>query len=143
MSLPILVALVVMGISIAVAAVHFTGGSVKARLTDSEQARIRFWEDFPDEEIAEVHLTRNAAAAILELDGSRLGIVQRFGDKFLTRIVSAKDVAYIGMLREGTVLLKFHDFTWGGGEFRFAQEETPRIVRNVLGYAHKRARKLF
>jgi len=47
MSLPVLVAIVVLGIALSVAAVHFTGGSKTATLIDPDQASRRFAEDFP------------------------------------------------------------------------------------------------
>ena len=49
------VAFVVIGIAVAVAAVHFTGGSTRAKLAVPEQALDRFREDFPDEKIAAVY----------------------------------------------------------------------------------------
>ena len=49
MSLPVLVALVVVGIALSVAAVHFTGGTTIATLANADQALARFAEDFPDE----------------------------------------------------------------------------------------------
>lgn len=49
MSLPVLVALVVFGIALSVAAVHFTGGTRTATLADADQALSRFAQDFPDE----------------------------------------------------------------------------------------------
>ncbi|WP_348524655.1 hypothetical protein [Mesorhizobium huakuii] len=46
MSLPVLVAIVVLGIALSVAAVHFTGGSKAATLANPDQALHRFAEDF-------------------------------------------------------------------------------------------------
>lgn len=132
MSLPILVAMVVIGITAAVLAVHLTGGSVKARLAGPDQARNRFAEDSPDEPVLAVRLTSDAETAFLELGDERMGIVQVFGDKFLTRIVSHKDVARIDAPGPAVVSIRLRDFTWGGGEFSFDDEETASAVMRAL-----------
>jgi hypothetical protein len=132
MSLPILVAMVVIGITAAVLAVHLTGGSAKARLAGADQARNRFAEDFPDEEVLAVRLTSDAETAFLQLRDERMGIVQVFGDKFLTRIVTPKDIARISSSGQAVVSIGLHDFTWGGGEFRFADEDAANAVMRVL-----------
>ncbi len=137
MSLPILVAMVVIGITAAVAAVHLTGGSMKARLAGAEHARSRFAEDYPDEIPLAVRITSNAETAFLELEGRRTGIVQVFGDKFLTRVVSAKDIASIDAVRPAVISIRLHDFTWGGGEFRFADDETADAVVQALNTPEK------
>ena len=135
-------AFVVIGIAVAVAAVHFTGGSTRAKLAVPEQAQDRFREDFPDEKIAAVYPTSDGVAALLELDCSRLGIVQASGDKFLTRIVSAKDVAGVEMAGDRAVLIQLHDFTWRGGEFRFGDEKAAQCVWNALGSGNNKVGKL-
>jgi hypothetical protein len=131
MSLPILVAMVVVGITAAVLAVHLTGGSVKARLAGPDQARGRFAEDFPDEAVSAVHITSDAGTAFLELAQGRVGIVQVLGDKFLTRIVAPKDIARINGAGS-TVSIDLNDFTWGGGIFSFADEAIAGAVLRAL-----------
>lgn len=132
MSLPILVAMVVIGIAAAVLAVHLTGGSAKARLAGPDQAQNRFAEDFPDEAVLAVRLTSDAETAFLELGDERLGIVQVFGDKFLTRIVTPEDIARIDAPQQAVVSIRLRDFTWGGGEFRFADEDAASAVMRTL-----------
>lgn len=133
MSLTVLVMIVVVGIVTAVAAVHFTGGSVKAKLAGPDQVGARFAEDFPGEEIATIRITENAETAFLDLAVGRTGIVQSFGDKFLTRIVSSQDVARVERTGNAGVSILFHDFTWGGGDFRFADAEAAEAVFGALG----------
>lgn len=132
MSLPILVAMVVIGITAAVLAVHLTGGSAKARLAGPDQAQNRFAEDFPDEEVLAVRLTSDAETAFLQLRDERMGIVQVFGDKFLTRIATPKDIARIEAPGQTVISIGFSDFTWGGGEFRFADEDAAGAVMRAL-----------
>lgn len=132
MSLPILVAMVVIGITAAVLAVHLTGGSVKAKLARPDEARNRFAEDFPEEAVLAIHLTSDAETAFLELGDERMGIVQVFGDKFLTRIVSYKDIAGIATPGQAVVSIRLRDFTWGGGEFSFDDEDAASAVIRSL-----------
>ncbi|CCV07398.1 conserved exported hypothetical protein [Mesorhizobium metallidurans STM 2683] len=62
MSLPVLVALVVFGIALSVAAVHFTGGTRTATLAGADQALRRFAQDFPDEAAAAIRLTKDGVS---------------------------------------------------------------------------------
>ncbi|RUV87066.1 hypothetical protein EOA75_25770 [Mesorhizobium sp. M1A.F.Ca.IN.022.07.1.1] len=131
MSLPVLVVLVVFGIALSVAAVHFTGGTTTATLAGAEHALARFAEDFSDEKPRAVRLTSDRQAAVLELDPQRCGIVQSIGDRFLTRIVTPRDV--LALVRQGNVLsLRMDDFTWKGGRFAFADEADALTVAAVL-----------
>ncbi|TIW93689.1 MAG: hypothetical protein E5V59_14880 [Mesorhizobium sp.] len=120
MSLPLLVAIVALGIALSVAAVHFTGGSKMATLTGTDQALSRFAEDFPDEIATVVRLTTDARTAFLDIGRGRVGIVHSIGDCFLTRIVTPREVAVLNAGDANTVSFRLADFTWKGGRFRFA-----------------------
>ena len=131
MSLPVLVVLVVLGIALSVAAVHFTGGMTTATLAGADQALARFAEDFPDERPRAVRLTADNHAAFLELGPRRCGIVQSIGDCFLTRIVTPHDI--LALAKEANVVsLRLDDFTWKGGRFVFADEAEALAVAATL-----------
>ncbi|GLQ81520.1 hypothetical protein GCM10007881_50410 [Mesorhizobium huakuii] len=132
MSLPVLVAIVVLGIALSVAAVHFTGGSRTATLADPDQALRRFAEDFPDEIVATVRLTADAKTAFLDLGRGRTGIVHSIGDCFLTRIVTAADVSVTSPDETNTILMRLKDFTWKGGHFRFASAGDAQALLKAL-----------
>ncbi|MDX8532502.1 hypothetical protein RFM41_29170 [Mesorhizobium sp. VK25A] len=139
MSLPVLVVLVVFGIALSVAAVHFTGGTTTATLAGADQALARFAEDFPDERPGVVWLTADNRTAFLELGPQRCGIVQSIGDCFLTRIVTPHDI--LAVTTEGTaVSVRLNDFTWKGGNFVFADEAGALAVAAAL-QGHERIRK--
>ncbi|PSJ58621.1 hypothetical protein [Pseudaminobacter soli (ex Li et al. 2025)] len=133
MSLPVLVAIVVVGIALCVAAVHFTGGSKQATLAAEDDAIRRFAEDFPDETIFTVRLTEDRRTAFLVLDGDRTGIVRAIGDRFLTRIVTPPDIASIEFGRPAMLSIRFKDFTWGGGQFAFGASHDAGAVLQALG----------
>ncbi len=128
MSLGLLVIMVVAGIGAIVAAVHMTGGSVRAELSGDEAARRRFAEDFPDLVAASVWLTKDRRAAILGLEDGQVGIVHALGGKFLTRLVIAGDLVGTSRASNDTVSVCLRDFTWRGGVFRFAGAEEARAV---------------
>lgn len=128
MSLAYLVILVDVGIAAIVLAVHLTGGSGSAVLADMGHVRERFAEDFADEAVTGVQLCNDGQAAFLELDAGRTGIIQAFGDRFLTRIVTADDVADIQCAGDATISIRFRDFTWRGGMFAF---DDPRIAKHM------------
>lgn len=121
MSLPILVAMVVVGITAAVLAVHFTGGSRKATIVDADHAARLFNADFPNERPAAARLTNEAQSAFMDLTGGRIGIVQAFGDGYFTRIVTPADVASVQVRDPAILSVRFRDFTWTGGHFHFAE----------------------
>lgn len=131
MSLPVLVAIVVVGIALCVVAVHFTGGSRPATLEAVEDAAHRFGEDFPDEAIRVIRLTSDKRTAFLELDGDRMGIVQAIGDRFLTRIITPQDIS-AATVERGVVAIRFRDFTWSGGRFAFADADAAGQVLQAL-----------
>ena len=128
MSLPILVAMVVVGISAVVAAVHLSGGSARARLSGADQALQRFATDFPDVTANAVFLTEDGDTAFLQLDNGTVGIVHGLGDKFLTRIVTEADVSAFNAIDDKTVSLRLGDFTRKGGNFRFTDSEAAGAV---------------
>jgi hypothetical protein len=132
LSLPVLVALVAVGIALTVAAVHFTGGSRTAEIADAEHARQLFFADFPDERPGNTVVTTDGKSAFLTLSSGRSGIVQSFGDGFFTRIVSAKDVAAMSVREPGIMTIRFRDFTWTGGHFRFPDMDTAQTVAALL-----------
>ena len=139
MDLTLLVAMVVVGVSGVVLIVHLTGGSRRARLDGEAAARARFGVDFPDLGVETVHLTAAADAAFLALGDGRVGIVQAIGDKFLTRVVAARDLAGAPRVTGATLTLRLKDFTWKGGAFTFADEETAGAVGRLLAALRARA----
>jgi hypothetical protein len=136
MSLPVLVAIVAFGIALSVAAVHFTGGSKTATLTDVDQALRRFAEDFPDEAVQAIRLTADAKTAFLDLGRGRIGIVHSVGDCFLTRIVTADDTKVSSSDEGSTILMRLTDFTWKGGRFRFADASDGQALLKALEPRH-------
>ena len=137
MSLTLLVAIVVVGIAAVVIAVHMTGGSRTATLADAAAARRRFAEDFPDIRARKVHLTSARNAAFLELDAGKVGMVQSFGGKYLTRLVAAGDLASTPKAEGNATLVRLRDFTWKGGAFEFETEAQAEAVAQLFRSARR------
>ena len=131
MSLPVLIAIVAIGIALAVAAVHFTGGSRQASISSGDEALQRFLLDFPGEKAEAVRVTSDGTAAFISLYGSGAGIVGVIGDKFLTRIDSARDIKGL-KLAGNSVSIRLRDITWPGGDFVFADPAEAREVAEAL-----------
>ena len=131
-SLPVLVVMVVVGISMAVAAVHFTGGSRTTRLADTRQALERFAVDFPDLGPGTVQLTENGDTAFIELDHGHIGIVHVIGDRYLTRIVTPAEIETAELDTNAVLTLRLKDFTWRGGRFVFADAAAARAIFTAL-----------
>ncbi|CAM5610244.1 hypothetical protein MAUB1S_10355 [Mycolicibacterium aubagnense] len=131
-SLPVLVVMVVVGISMAVAAVHFTGGSRVMRLVDAGQAMDRFAVDFPDLTPGTIQLTENGDTAFIDLGDGRTGIVHVIGDRFLTRVVAPSEIEFARLGNDRILTLRFKDFTWREGRFAFTDAETASAVFMAL-----------
>lgn len=140
MSLPVLVALVAVGITLTVLAVHWTGGSRLPVIADETQARARFADDHPDDCVEAVFITADGADAFLPLADGRIGIVHRVGDMFLTRVVSAGDRLH-PKIDGMSLVLAFDDFTWRGGTFVFGSEAEAGTIGQALAAADGNDRK--
>lgn len=133
MSLPILVALVVGGISLIVLAIHLTGGTRNAALQTAAEAVARFTADFPEEIVSRAVIAGDGLSAFLELTGGRTGIVQSVGDRFLTRIEAPGDVVVEKTAGSG-LRLRTHEFSWAGGIYDFDSAVTrDEIARRLSG----------
>jgi hypothetical protein len=128
MSLPVLVAMVVVGIVAIVLAVHLTGGTRQSRLADADAARERFALDFPRERAVRILVTASGHAAFLDLGGERTGIVASLGGHFLTRVVTPADILRVDRPRPDRLEITTADFSWRGGEFVFATPEEAHTV---------------
>jgi hypothetical protein len=123
--------LVIGGISLIVYLVHAAGGSRKARLDNTQVALDRFAEDYPDMKPVGIYLTTDGSAAFLDLQNRSVGLVQGFGDCFLTRVITATDVSKMNA-QDLRIKLDFSDFTFKGGTYDFAQASTQQSVQKLL-----------
>lgn len=132
MSLPVLAALVVIGVGMIVAAIHFTGGSRGASLDTPEAARERFAIDFPSLAIGRTHVTIDRRSAFLEVADGRVGLVHAVGAKFLTRLYGPVDVTSLRRSGESAVLIRFSDFTFPGARFEFENSADADRVAHIF-----------
>ncbi|MBX3574903.1 MAG: hypothetical protein KF694_21345 [Mesorhizobium sp.] len=132
MSLPVLAALVVIGVGMIVAAIHFTGGSRGASLATPDAARSRFAIDFPSLTIGRTHVTIDRRSAFLEVAEGRVGLVHAVGAKFLTRLYGPADVTSLRRSGESAVLIRFSDFTFPGARFEFENSADADRVAHIL-----------
>ena len=132
MSLAILVPMVVVGVSLVIAAIHFSGLSHRTRIGDEAAVRARFALDYPLDTVVSVEPTADRRAAFLALDDGAVGIVECFGDRYVTERVTARDLARIE--RNGAGLaLKSRDVTWSGGAYEFNGEAAAARIAGLLG----------
>ncbi len=121
MPLPVLVIIVVFGIALVVACVWLLGLSKPARLADADDARAQFAVSFPATKVEEVLVSADGVAAFLLLGGGRrIGLVEAFGARFITRILRAGDIEPTGSLGESGVRLHFADFSHPRGRYEFS-----------------------
>lgn len=93
----------------ALVALAWRFGVPAARIGDVAEAGARFVEDFPDDEVVSGVLDREGRAALLELaEGTRVGLVMAFGDRFVTRRLGARDLR-AARAGGGVLLLRLDD----------------------------------
>ena len=120
MPLELLAIMVVLGLAIAIGAVHFSGLSHAALIEGQVQAESRFAEDFPDSTIKDCLITSDKRSAFLQLEGRAVGLVTAMGDRYITRRVDAAVLAGVELQGEAGLALHFHDFTYPAGSYAFA-----------------------
>ncbi len=105
MTLPLLLLLVVIGVSLVVGAVHLAGGSKISALTDENSAIERFAVDFPEFVSTKIVLSSDHNVAVLINDRSvNAGIVVVMGAHSLTRILDADFLNSVTRSDKGLVL---------------------------------------
>ncbi len=127
-----LAALVVVGVGLIVAAIHFTGGSRGASIASAEQALARFAADYPKERAVDVVVTVDARSALLEMADGRTGLVHAVGAKFLTRILGPDDVVSVTNGKDAVLSVRFRDFTFPRARFAFATPAEAARVEALL-----------
>lgn len=133
MSLAILVPLVIVGVSLVIATIHLSGLSKRARIEDDAAARTRYAFDYPLDDVALVDLTSDGRAAFLTLADGAIGIVQCFGDRYVTERLVADGSVRVDV-RDGALAIAGPDMTWAGGIYRFGDAETAkRLAARISG----------
>jgi hypothetical protein len=128
MPLEILAIMVVAGLALAIGAVHFSGVSRAAQLESRDQALARFAEDYPDAAPTGCIMTSDRRAAFLMLEPGRVGMVAAFGAKFITRIVGEAELKKLDEDRPGQLVMRFRDFTYPAGRYRFDNEDEAQQI---------------
>ncbi|GAB4351179.1 MAG: hypothetical protein Kow0026_08070 [Oricola sp.] len=136
MPLPVLVAVVAVGIALVVLVVHLTGGSRVAEIAGEDMARERFLVDYPEAGIVRCILSSDRRDAVLELVDGHVGLVHAVGSNYLTRFVGRGEMAAEpSAMEEGAVDLDTGDITWPRARLHFADGETARTVAGMFAAA--------
>ena len=105
MALPLLLMLVVIGVSLVVGAVHLAGGSKTSQLRDENTALERFAFDFPDFLASKTMLASDHNVAVLiDEKSANAGLVVVMGAHSLTRLLDANFLNSVTRSNNGLVL---------------------------------------
>lgn len=132
MPLEILVIVVVVGVLLIVIAVRLSGTSRPFELADENDARAVFLSRFSEERPGECIVSADRKAAFLRLESGRTGLVAAFGSRYICRVVGPGDVKKIEQDGRGRTTVRFADFTYPGGRYRFCGSEQAIKVANWL-----------
>lgn len=91
--LPLLLGIIVGGITALLAALHWVGWSTPATLEGEQVARTQFALDHPDRVVTDVVVGTDGAAALLALADGGLGLVVVLGDRFVHRLLGSGSLA--------------------------------------------------
>lgn len=117
--LPILLGLVVGGLTVTTAALHWMGWSETATLESAEAAAARFALDHPDHTVAEVVLADDGSAALLALEAGGIGLVTAMGDRFVVRTLQRGSLSSVHS-DPGQLILRLTDIAFPRARFRLA-----------------------
>ena len=103
MPLPILGALVVLGIGGLVLLVHFLGGSKRLKYADETTAAAALLTDYPSASIRQTVLADDQQAALFDLVEG-VGFAAPFGEGRLTRVLGPDDVVRVDDAQDGLTI---------------------------------------
>lgn len=133
MTLPVLVAVVAIGVSLIVLTVHLTGGTRNAELASAEQAIERYLVDYPEDNPVECRLSADRRDAVIDLGDGAVGLVHAVGSHYLTRHVAQGEVrARVDEREPERIRLVTGDFTWPRAVLAFGDAETARAVATMF-----------
>lgn len=127
MPLPILGALVVLGIGGLVLLVHFLGGTKRPLYADDAAAEAALTSDYPHADIRQTLLADDRRAALFEL-AEGVGFAAPFGEGRLTRVLGPDDVKIVEDGPDG-LTIRLTDFT------------APRLTVRMANADHRAAWK--
>lgn len=111
MPLHILAILVVVGLTVIIAAVHFSGGSREIAPLTADQATLRFKQDHQTFDLAECIVADDGRTAVVfSSDRKQGGLVLQMGDKLVTRKLDAPVFYGLAATQNG-LQLSLRDFT--------------------------------
>ena len=109
MPLPVLGALVVLGIGGLVLLIHFLGWTRRPQYADETEATEALLTDYPHASVRRVALADDRRAALFEL-AEGVGFAAPFGEGRLTRVIGPGDVRRVDEGPEG-LIIRLTDYT--------------------------------
>lgn len=139
MPLEMFAIIVPLGIALIVLVVKYSGLSKVARLGSTADALAVFENDFGGEKHkGKVLLAADNRAAFIQMETpDKLGLVEAFGDRFISRLLSGADVKSITSDGESSLRIKFIDFTHPSGCYFFDNSGDLKRVGNWLANLEK------
>ena len=112
---------VVLGI-VLLAVLYRRRGPDEARLADPDEALLHY-RAFDPAARGSATLASDGRAALIELYGGGLGLVERRGRRWAARSLDAGELIGLDASTEGEMTLRFADFGWPRAQLRVAEPE--------------------
>jgi hypothetical protein len=133
--LSVLVPLVVVGISGVVLLTWWLGWARPAVLSSAEETAREFLRDYEDQTVLSVALASDGLGALMQLEDGDVGLIFSFGDKFVTRRLTAQMVQSVNLQttdRGHIVTLSLDDFSAPSVRLVFPSADTVQPMLDQL-----------
>ena len=125
MPLPILGALVVLGIGGLVLLIHLFGWSKRPQYADEAEAAAALMTDYPNATIQQARLADDRRAALFLLS-TGVGFAAPFGEGRLTRVLNVEDIRRVDEGRDG-LTIRLTDYTAPQLDVMIADAEAQQV----------------
>lgn len=124
--------MVVVGIALTALAVKMSGLSKTAKISNAKHAEEILRRDFADlPKVTDGLVTDDGSAAFLPAYTS-VGLVEAFGDRFITRILRAGDIRSVSEGSGTELQVEFGEFTHPIGRYVFKTAKAANTVADML-----------
>ena len=120
-----------LGIALIVLIIRYSGLSKTVQIGNSGNAIKLFLQDHGGENVSGTAIiSMDKRAAFIEMDTpGQIGFVEAIGDRFITRLLGAGDIASFEQLDGNGLSVRFHDFTHPKGQYEFSN---PRELSDLI-----------
>lgn len=132
MDLGSLIFIVVIGIILVIAFVHYTGGSGESEDRDPGRAIMEYQRAYPDEAIRDACMTADGKASFFRLASGKTGFIQSMGRHSVCRLIEPGAVTVTPLQGKPGLAVDFHETAFPGGDYVFRKQADAANIAHWL-----------